>query len=165
MLERNGGVTGGGQRSRRVPDRGAALVEFALILPVLSLLVFGVIDFARVSQLQNRLSNAAREAGAAVQFAPKSISAGCRNGNNTTDRAAQEEPGLTAHPGYSIEVVKVASGDPAVTGCDTSSVSIVPGDTLRVTVSAEHDLIAPLLGAVVGDPIEVRRSVDVVVQG
>ena len=43
--------------------RAQSLVEFALILPVLILLIFGLIDFARVFQAYVTLENAAREAG------------------------------------------------------------------------------------------------------
>ena len=43
------------------PDRGAAAVEFALLLPVLLLLVFGIIDFGRALNAQITLTQAARE--------------------------------------------------------------------------------------------------------
>ena len=42
-------------------DRGAAAVEFALLLPVLLLLVFGLIDFGRGLNAQVTLTQAARE--------------------------------------------------------------------------------------------------------
>ena len=42
-------------------DRGAAAVEFALLLPVLLLLVFGLIDFGRALNAQITLTQAARE--------------------------------------------------------------------------------------------------------
>jgi Flp pilus assembly protein TadG len=42
-------------------ERGAAAVEFALILPILILLVLGLIEFSRVYNIQISLSNAARE--------------------------------------------------------------------------------------------------------
>ncbi|MGD0376165.1 MAG: TadE/TadG family type IV pilus assembly protein [Streptosporangiaceae bacterium] len=42
-------------------DRGAAAVEFALLLPVLLLLVFGIIDFGRALNAQITLTQAARE--------------------------------------------------------------------------------------------------------
>ncbi len=47
----------------RVPggDRGAAAVEFALLLPLLLLLVFGIIDFGRAINVQITLTQAARE--------------------------------------------------------------------------------------------------------
>jgi Flp pilus assembly protein TadG len=42
--------------------RGQALVEFALILPLLLLLVFGIIEFARAWNQYQVLTDAAREA-------------------------------------------------------------------------------------------------------
>ena len=42
-------------------DRGAAAVEFALLLPLLLLLVFGIIDFGRAINAQITLTQAARE--------------------------------------------------------------------------------------------------------
>jgi Flp pilus assembly protein TadG len=42
-------------------DRGAAAVEFALLLPVLLLLIFGMIDFGRAINAQITLTQAARE--------------------------------------------------------------------------------------------------------
>jgi Flp pilus assembly protein TadG len=153
-----------GDRLRR--DRGVALLEFALILPFLALLVFGVVDLARAAQMQNRLSNSAREAAAVVQFAPKSVATGCRGGNNATDRAMNEDTDLASEPGYSIAVAKVTGGTTTpVTGCDTSPVAITAGDTMRVTIRADHDVVTPLLGLITGDPIVVTRTVDVVVQG
>jgi Flp pilus assembly protein TadG len=42
-------------------DRGAAAVEFALVLPLLLILVFGIIDFGRAFNAQITLTQAARE--------------------------------------------------------------------------------------------------------
>ncbi|MFC6356667.1 TadE/TadG family type IV pilus assembly protein [Luethyella okanaganae] len=42
-------------------ERGAAAVEFALMLPVLLMLVLGLLEFSRVYNVQISLSNAARE--------------------------------------------------------------------------------------------------------
>jgi Flp pilus assembly protein TadG len=42
-------------------DRGAAVVEFALLLPLLLLVVFGIIDFGRALNAQITLTQAARE--------------------------------------------------------------------------------------------------------
>jgi Flp pilus assembly protein TadG len=42
-------------------DRGATAVEFALLLPVLLLLLFGIIDFGRALNAQITLTQAARE--------------------------------------------------------------------------------------------------------
>ena len=65
-------------RARRVvrfvrDERGAALVEFAMISVVLMILIFGIIDFGRALYTKNSLTNAAREGGryAAVLLAPE----------------------------------------------------------------------------------------------
>jgi Flp pilus assembly protein TadG len=45
----------------RRSERGASAVEFALILPVLILLLLGLLEYGRVYNVQISLSNAARE--------------------------------------------------------------------------------------------------------
>jgi Flp pilus assembly protein TadG len=51
-------------------ERGAAAVEFALIVPLLLAVVFGVIGFGRVFSTQIDLSNSAQEAARYAVFAP-----------------------------------------------------------------------------------------------
>ena len=46
---------------KRRDARGAAAVEFALVLPVVLLLVCGIVDFGRALNIQITLSGAARE--------------------------------------------------------------------------------------------------------
>jgi Flp pilus assembly protein TadG len=46
---------------RSARDRGAAAVEFALVFPLLLLIVFGIIDFGRLLNAQITLTQAARE--------------------------------------------------------------------------------------------------------
>ena len=41
--------------------RGQTLIEFAMILPILMMLIFGVIEFGRYLYLKNSVTNAARE--------------------------------------------------------------------------------------------------------
>lgn len=53
-------------KARRQPDRGAAAVEFALVLPVVLLIIFGIIDFGRMLNAQIVISQAAREGARAT---------------------------------------------------------------------------------------------------
>jgi hypothetical protein len=55
-------VLGRKRRSDRHGDRGAAAVEFALVLPILVLIIFGIVDFGRLLHAQIVVSEAAREA-------------------------------------------------------------------------------------------------------
>lgn len=49
-------------RRRRVgTDRGAVAVEFAIVLPILLLLILGIVEFGRAYYVQTTLSGAARE--------------------------------------------------------------------------------------------------------
>ncbi len=48
-------------RGRTARDRGSVAVEFALVLPVLLLILFGIIDFGRALNAQIELTGAARE--------------------------------------------------------------------------------------------------------
>jgi len=52
------------KRIRRIASRhrrGAAMVEFAVVVPVFLLLVFGMIEYGRMVMVQQILTNAARE--------------------------------------------------------------------------------------------------------
>lgn len=52
--------------TRLSTDRGAVAVEFALVLPLFLILVFGIIDFSRAYNAQITLTEAAAEAARAV---------------------------------------------------------------------------------------------------
>lgn len=47
--------------TRSLRDRGAAAVEFALVVPILLTLVIGIMEFGRAYNIQTTLSNAARD--------------------------------------------------------------------------------------------------------
>lgn len=48
--------------SKQDRTRGAAAIEFALVLPILVALLFGIIEFGRIYNAKLTLANAAREA-------------------------------------------------------------------------------------------------------
>ncbi len=99
-------------------DRGAALVEFALILPLLILLVFGVIEFGRGYHTKTTLTHAARE-GVRVAALESGDPA-------STVRAAA--PNL----------------DPGRIGVTVTPSPCVPGQPVTVTVTYDHDYNIPL---------------------
>jgi Flp pilus assembly protein TadG len=155
------------QPRRARGDDGTLLVELAIVGIFLFFVVFGVIDLGRAYSLQNRLNNAAREGAAVAQFKPGNVDTGCANGANVVDRATNEDSGLSSTPGFSVTVAKkVGSTLTNFTGCGTpSGATVSPGDTVVVTTHATFKVITPLIGALVGNNINVSRSTSVVVQG
>lgn len=73
-------------------DRGAAAVEFAIMLPLLLLLVFGIIDFGRALNAQVTITQAAREGARLTAL----------NEPNVTARTQAAATGLT---GVGVTVV------------------------------------------------------------
>jgi Flp pilus assembly protein TadG len=55
-------------------DRGATVVEFALLLPVLLLILLGIVDFGRILNAQVTLSQAAREGARLVALDQPDVS-------------------------------------------------------------------------------------------
>ncbi len=64
MVERSGFCHSVLRCGRRFFNRrdGTSSVEFVLVLPVLSLFLFGIIQFGSILYLQSNMANAAREA-------------------------------------------------------------------------------------------------------
>jgi hypothetical protein len=83
-------------RRRRDRSRGQALVEFALVLPIFLLLLFGLIDVGRYVYVTNSFNQAAREAarvGAVLHWqfeCPASVPVGSQNRFSCTLAVAQD---------------------------------------------------------------------------
>lgn len=97
---------------RHQQEGGVALVEFAMVLPLLLVLVFGIVDFGRAFQTWITLTNAARE-GARLGTVSQDVQAVRRRCESTA-----------ALNGVSCSV----SGLPGITGQD---VTVTARFTLR----------------------------------
>lgn len=66
-------------------DRAAALVEFAIVLPILLIIVFGIVDFGRALYTANNLTSAVREGArlASTQINPDPTTAGSKSAVQT----------------------------------------------------------------------------------
>jgi Flp pilus assembly protein TadG len=106
-------------------------VEFALILPLLIVLVFGIVEFSIAYNRVQGLHAAARE-GARLASLPQTTQ------DEITDRVMSSLAGVPL------------SGSPTitVTPSDTRPCEDRPGETVTVSVSAETDLDIPLWGFV-----------------
>jgi hypothetical protein len=147
----------------RKGDRGASIVELALIAPVMAILVFGVLDLSRAYRMNIRLENAAREGAAFAQVYPNDVS--CGPSGSIVGQVEAEDPGLDDLPGY--EVVVLGQDDDgdwvAMSGC-TGTVSSA-GERVRVEVSVRYDIVTPLVAQAVGNAITLTGAAEVRVQG
>jgi Flp pilus assembly protein TadG len=120
-------------------ERGAALVEFAILTPLLALIVFATIDIGRVWRVEEQLKNATREGANYAQYDPWAQSGNTHcSAPNTVDWHAQQEGGHTDF------VVSASPSASALTSCPTTnpeatSGALAPfasGNNITITVTA-----------------------------
>jgi Flp pilus assembly protein TadG len=142
------------------------LVEFAILLPFIAVFVFGLVDLTRAYSLKNRMKNAAREGAAYVQTHPlkQTSPAGvdaCDDPDNARWHALNELDAAGENAGDPTFTVVITPS----TTCNTASSSLEDGDKVTVRVEAEFELLTPLISNLVGSPIDLTESVEVVIQG
>lgn len=129
-------------------QRGQALVEFALILPLLVLLLVGVFDFGRAIYAYNTISNAARQ-GARLAIVDQTIGhiqeRAASAGVNLAIEAADVE--VDFRDVSTPDVADSCAGD--VAGDDNNLGSIVFCVAI-VTVPYEYTAATPLIGNLIG---------------
>jgi Flp pilus assembly protein TadG len=108
--------------NRRRSERGAVLIEFALVFPLLLLVTLGIIDFGLLFQRYEVLTNAARE-GARVGVLPNFAAP------DVTARVNQYLTGTSLTPATVTTVV----GAPQVLSLGPTCIRVIP-----VTVSYVH---------------------------
>jgi Flp pilus assembly protein TadG len=129
---REGSATVSGRRGRN--ERGAIAVEFALIMPILLLLVLGILEFGFGYHAWDATQNAAREGARLGAVSPDVAEIEARV-RGTTSFLDQNQ--LTVHI------------DCGLTGGTFSPCSSNPGDwdegdIVRVTVEYTYDFLTPL---------------------
>jgi Flp pilus assembly protein TadG len=110
-------------RSGRPRRRGAAIAEFAVVVPILILLVFGMLEFSRVMMVQEILVNAARE-GCRKATLPGSTS----DNVNTVVSTYLTNSGISGAP------------NPTINPTDPSTANA--GDPITVTVSVPFNNVS-----------------------
>lgn len=121
-------------KRRRCRQRGAALVEFALVSALLLLLLFGIIEMGLLFQDQAELAQAAREAARSAAV-----------GDPTTTvkgRAASAGVGLTLPAGNVVLEKSTDNGATwAALGDSGTANNAATGNLVRVTVTYSHPLV------------------------
>lgn len=103
------------RRAKHCQRRGAAVVEFALVIPVMLVFTFGMIELSRMSMVKESLTQASRE-GARIGVRPTATIEAIRAG------VAEE-----------LEILGLATAQVTVTPEVLSEA--MPGDNVRVEVS------------------------------
>jgi Flp pilus assembly protein TadG len=141
------------RRPRRRDHRGQALVEFALVLPILLLLIFGLVDLGRAIYAQNALSEAARE--------------GARYGS-VQARSAGDLPGIETYtqdridsiPGVTVTATCVLVDSDGTSSC-------AQNDLLQVEARTDLEMITPIIAQIMGslglNPIHLSSTSEVLV--
>lgn len=111
-------------------ERGAAAVEFALVMPLLLVLVLGIAEFGRAYHLQTTLSGAAREGVREMAL----------HDNPTDARAATKA--AAPHLG-------LTDGQIAVTPSSCVASAGTPAATATVTVSYPMPFITDFFGSTI----------------
>lgn len=115
-------------------QRGAAAVEFALIAPILFVLVFGIIDFGLYINANAVVTNATREGARAASL-----------GANTSEIDSVTRSALSELPASASAVVVLSCKTPAGSVCSSYASGADAGGTAIVEVQYQHPWLTPLL--------------------
>ena len=109
-------------RNRAAGRRGAAAVEFAVVLPVFITLVFGMIEYGRMVMVQQVITNAARE--------------GCRKAimDGATSQEVQDVVNnYLESAGITSATITITPSEPSEAGA---------GEPVTVSVSVPYDQVS-----------------------
>ena len=152
------------RRGHRRDERAAAVVEFALVAPLLLMLVMGIVDFGWMMMKANLVNNATRDAARVASL----------SGSFDQIKATVDSELGSAGISPGDVTVQITCSNPGGTTCDGSSASYAAnaasGSTVTVTVSYTHHWITPLGsvcdlvgdGSCVGSTILLSRTAGMV---
>lgn len=162
---------------RWLSRRGQSLVEMAMVLPVLTLLTFGLVDFGRAYYFQVSITNAARE-GARVAIlniytGPQTPT--CSTSNNYATCPVQTDSAIVQAVNNELQYSGITPTGITICPPHDSSQSTAgcPNGNNRVTlwniggmlntnyyvnvgVSYDFQLYTPLMQGLVGNPIHMK---------
>jgi hypothetical protein len=135
------------RRGIRLDPRGQSLVEFAITAPVVLLMVLFGVDFGRVFLGWISLSNAAREAADYASVYPTAW-------------------GTPGNPAAQAEFQRLITAEAAQSNCQLPGTLPDPqfpngidiGSPTVVEITCQFSLITPLIGNILGSPIDVSAS-------
>ncbi len=117
-------------------NRGQALVEIALVLPLLLLIIFGIIEFGRIFSAQLTLTHASREGARAGAL-----------GNSNTEIVE-----IVSSSSYPLEI---GAGSVEITPDENSRFT---GDSLTVEINSSVSIYTPFLNGLLENPFPVSAK-------
>ncbi|WHY76782.1 pilus assembly protein [Neobacillus sp. WH10] len=108
-------------------EKGQSLVEFALILPLLVLMLFGIIDFARIFHVYLTMDHAGREAARAASIGK--------------DDTFIKQTALD-----NAKSINLVAGRVGISPVGTKK----SGDNVTITITYPIDFLTPVIGKIVG---------------
>jgi Flp pilus assembly protein TadG len=124
---------------RRRHERGAAAVEFALVMPILLLIVFGIIDFGYLYGQKLALNNAARQSAryAAVEN---------RTCNDVTQQAVDASAPTITLPASNVTIKRTSLATPCGTPTtDLPCKGSADQDNVSVTLTYDAPVLVPVV--------------------
>ena len=137
MISRTGKISGGGSSRQR----GVAIVEFTIALPILLVLILAVAEFGRAFLQYNALTRAVRDSA-------RYVSANALNGASQAIDVSQASAVYSEAQNLVVYGNITNSGTPLLNGLTSSDVTINnPAGTRDITVNVTY-AYQPMLGAV-----------------
>lgn len=155
-------------KSLQAKPKAQAMVEFAIALPFLLLILYGIIELARVAFIFSSASNASRAAarygaGSGENFEGTPHYLDCEGIEEIANQSAYitdfSEINITYDRGVNSDGTQIPiSGidpNPSVNSCPIEDVNIRNGDRIIVQVSVDYE---PIISIIPIDPIEIVSS-------
>lgn len=135
--------------------RGQSMVEFALIAPLLILLLLALFDFGRAAYAYNAISNAARE-GARLAIVDQTVSGGIPV---AATEAANQATALGLDPSDTSEVQVLYRLPDLSASCPDRGIGCVA----EVRVQYQFRAVTPVIGAIIG-PVTLSTTTQVPIE-
>lgn len=130
------------RRSRQDGGGGQSLVEFALILPVFLLLLFGVIDGGRVIFAYNQMSQVTRDVSRVASTSCFRTTPACdKSSGPIATSIASQAAGYQAPVSWTVSCLNPAT---RAVRTNTGTDNCTPGDLVQVSIASTMTLLTPI---------------------
>lgn len=148
-------------------ESGTALLEFALVLPLLTMLAFGAVDLGRAYRTYGQLKSAAREGAFYAATHPGYQTSQSYGFGSGSPGACPDPANIAFHAigeGGHTDFVVTTTPTLAI-DCTDAPVGLAPGSDITVKVTKPNfQFITPVFPAIFGN-LDISARITVVVSG